>query len=157
VFSGVLLRAGAGGAAAGVALSPWFIIVTSAAALMVVAGKRTAEKNALAGAAVAHRAVLARYPPEFLFAVRLIAASVAVMSYALWAFERATHIDFGHPNPGHIAFLLSILPFVMGVLVVELAVESGEGSAPEDLALDNRTLQLLGLLCLTLVAVGVYA
>jgi decaprenyl-phosphate phosphoribosyltransferase len=156
VFSGFLLRAVAGGAATGVALSPWFVIVTSAAALLVVAGKRTAEQNALSGAAAAHRPVLARYPPEFLFAVRLIAASVAVTSYALWAFERAAHIGLSRPEAGHIVFLLSILPFVLGVLVVEFAVESGEGSAPEDLALGNRTLQVLGLLCVTLVAVGVY-
>jgi decaprenyl-phosphate phosphoribosyltransferase len=157
VFSGFLLRAVAGGAAAGVALSPWFIIVTSAAALLVVAGKRTAEKNALSGAAAAHRPVLAHYPPEFLFAVRLIAASAAVMSYALWAFERATHAGSGHPGVSHVVFLLSILPFVMAILVVELAVDTGEGGAPEDLALGNHTLQILGLLCVTLVAIGVYA
>jgi decaprenyl-phosphate phosphoribosyltransferase len=44
VVSGFLLRAVAGGVAAGVVLSEWFIIVTSAAALLVVAGKRTAER-----------------------------------------------------------------------------------------------------------------
>jgi decaprenyl-phosphate phosphoribosyltransferase len=157
VFSGFLLRAVAGGAVAGVELSPWFIIVTSAAALLVVAGKRTVEQNALSGAAASHRPVLARYPPEFLFAVRLTAASVAIMSYALWAFGRGAHISLGHRDVGHIVFLLSILPFVMGLLIVELAVENGDVGAPEDLALGNRTLQVLGLLCVTLVAVGVYA
>lgn len=98
--------------------------------------------------------MLARYPATFLFAVRLIAASVAVTSYALWAFGRAAHAGLGHPATGHIAFQLSILPFVLGVLVVELAIDCGDGSAPEDLALGNRTLQFLGLLCVTLVAVG---
>lgn len=156
VVSGFLIRAVAGGVAAGVVLSEWFIIVTSAAALLVVAGKRTAEKDALSGAAASHRPVLARYPATFLFAVRLIAASVAVTSYALWAFGRAAHAGLGHPATGHIAFQLSILPFVLGVLVVELAIDCGDGSAPEDLALGNRTLQFLGLLCVALVAVGVY-
>jgi decaprenyl-phosphate phosphoribosyltransferase len=154
VSSGFVLRAVAGGVATGVAVSPWFILVTSAAALLVVAGKRTAEQGALSAAARSHRPVLAHYPAAFLLAVRIIAGSVAIISYALWAFGRSTDVGIHHSD--EVAFQLSILPFVLGLLLVELTVEDGGGMAPEEMALSNRTLQVLGLVCVTLIAVGVY-
>ena len=153
VSSGFVLRAVAGGVAVRVEVSPWFILVTSAAALLVVAGKRTAEQGTLSAAA-SHRPVLDLYPAAFLLAVRIIAGSVAIISYALWAFERSAHI--GAQYADDVVFQLSILPFVMGLLLVELTVEDGGGTAPEEMALSNRTLQVLGLVCVTLIAVGVY-
>ena len=154
VSSGFILRAIAGGVAAGVVVSPWFMLVTSAAALLVVAGKRTAEQGTLSAAAPSHRSVLNRYPAAFLPAVRIIAGSVAIISYALWAFGRDARIGTHYAD--EVVFQLSILPFVMGVLLVELTVEDGGGMAPEEMALSNRTLQVLGLACVTLIAVGVY-
>jgi decaprenyl-phosphate phosphoribosyltransferase len=153
VSSGFVLRAVAGGVAVRVVVSPWFILVTSAAALLVVAGKRTAEQGTLSAAA-SHRPVLDLYPAAFLLAVRIIAGSVAIISYALWAFGRSAHIGARYAD--EVVFQLSILPFVMGLLLVELTVEDGGGTAPEEMALSNRTLQVLGLVCVTLIAVGVY-
>lgn len=157
VSAGFVLRAVAGGAAVHVPISPWFAIVTSAASLAVVAGKRSAELAQLGdtGASL-HREVLDHYPRAYLRTVRAIAAAVAIMSYALWAFERAAHIDAGPSDVDNVLFELSILPFVLGVLTFELAAETGAGGAPEELLLHNRALQLLGLSCLALVAVGIY-
>ncbi|HUZ22101.1 MAG TPA: decaprenyl-phosphate phosphoribosyltransferase [Acidimicrobiales bacterium] len=156
VSSGFVLRAVAGGAAVHIPISPWFAIVTSACALLVVTGKRSAELTTLSGNGASHRRVLAYYPASFLRSVRVLAATVAVMSYALWAFDRAAHLDSGRGDIDDIVFRLSILPFVLGVLSVELSIESGHGGAPEELALRNRGLQVLGLACVVLVAVGIY-
>ena len=156
VSAGFVLRAIAGGVAVHISISPWFAIVTSAAALLVVAGKRTAEIDTLGTASIAHREVLSRYPKPFLRSVRIIAAGVAIVAYCLWAFERAAHIDVGRPDSDNVFFELSILAFVLGVLAVELAVETGEGGAPEDLVLHNRVIQLVGAAGVALVTIAIY-
>jgi decaprenyl-phosphate phosphoribosyltransferase len=156
VSAGFVLRAVAGGAAAHVPISEWFAIVTSSAALLVVAGKRSAEIDALGSAGTSHRKVLKRYSKTYLCTVRMIAASVTIISFCLWAFERAAHFATGHSHADSIFFELSIIPFVLGVLSVELAIETGDAGAPEELVLRNRVIQVLGISCLSLVAVGIY-
>jgi len=153
VSAGFVLRAIAGGVASGVALSDWFIIVASFGSLLVVTGKRSAEHAELGDLRAAHRPALSAYPAAFLRSVRLLAASVTVTAYCLWAFERSRQIGHGHP----IWFELSILPFVLAILHVELRFERGLGGAPEELALHDRMLQVLGLAWVVLFAVGVYA
>jgi decaprenyl-phosphate phosphoribosyltransferase len=153
VAGGFVLRAIAGGVATSVHLSNWFLIVASFASLFVVAGKRSAEQAAQ-GHGV-HRPVLEEYPPTFLRSVRLLSATVTVAAYCLWAFERSAQSVAGHHHP--IWFQLSIVPLVLAVLLLELRFERGQGAAPEELALGDRTLQVLGLLWLALFAIGVYA
>jgi decaprenyl-phosphate phosphoribosyltransferase len=154
VCSGFVLRAIAGGVATHVALSDWFLIVTSFGSLFVVAGKRSAEHAGLGDLRSMHRPTLASYPPTFLRSVRLVAAGVTLTAYCLWAFERAKEIGSGH-HP--IWFELSIIPFVIALLHLELRFESGQGDAPENLALRDRMLQVLGLVWLLLFAIGIYA
>jgi decaprenyl-phosphate phosphoribosyltransferase len=156
VSAGFVLRAIAGGVAVHVPISPWFAIVTSAAALLVVAGKRSAEIDVLGRAGALHRQVLDRYSKSYLRSVRMIAASVAIISFCLWAFARAAHIDPGRADADNVLFELSILPFVLGILSVELAIETGDGGAPEELILHNHVIQVLGVACLALVTVGIY-
>ena len=156
VSAGFVLRAVAGGAAVHIPISPWFAIVTSSAALLVVTGKRSAEIDALGEDGAAHRQVLERYPQAFLRSLRTLAAAVAIIAYCVWAFERAAHVDIGRPDADNIFFELSIIPFVLGVVSVELAIERGDGGAPEELVLRNRAIQVLALACLALVAVGIY-
>ncbi|MGH9017820.1 MAG: decaprenyl-phosphate phosphoribosyltransferase [Acidimicrobiales bacterium] len=156
VSSGFVVRAIAGGIATGVPLSDWFLIVASFGSLLVVAGKRSAEHGDLGADRAAHRTVLSAYPETFLRSVRLIAASVTLTAYCLWAFERARQVgDVAHPHP--LWFELSIVPVVLAVLHLELRFESGHGGAPEELALSDRLLQGLGLVWVVLFAVGVYA
>jgi decaprenyl-phosphate phosphoribosyltransferase len=156
VSAGFVLRAIAGGVAVHVPISPWFAIVTSSAALLVVAGKRSAEIDLLGRACTFHRRVLEQYSQPYLRFVRMIAGSVTIVSFCLWAFQRAAHVDGGHGGNDDILFELSILPFVLGILSVELAIESGDGGVPEELVLKNRTIQVLGLSCLVFVALGIY-
>jgi decaprenyl-phosphate phosphoribosyltransferase len=154
VSTGFVLRAIAGGVATGVPLSDWFIIVSSFGALLIVTGKRSAEHLELGELRGVHRPTLLAYPEAFLRSVRLLSAAVTVTAYCLWAFERSAQAGRGH-HP--IWFELSIVPFVIAILHVELRFARGMGGAPEELALRDRTLQLLGLVWVVLVAVGIYS
>ena len=150
VATGFVVRALAGAAATGVRVSDWFIIVASFGSLFMVAGKRSAE---LAGdQAVQTRAVLASYSPQFLTYVRSVASGVAVLAYCLWAFEKAHLAGDGFPW-----FQLSIIPFVLAILRYALRLDQGDGGAPEDVVLGDRTLQVLGLLWAVVFGIGVYA
>jgi decaprenyl-phosphate phosphoribosyltransferase len=129
-------RALAGGAATDVPLSRWYLIVVSFTALFVVAAKRHSEQleNGTSGST---RAALAAYPLSFLRYVWMLASGVGVVAYCLWAFAQ----DAGATVPMH---TLTIIPFVLFLLHYALLVERGEGGAPEELIVRDRTLLVLG-------------
>ena len=157
VSAGFVLRAVAGGLAAGVVLSDWFLIVTSFGSLLIVTGKRSGEKQLLDDHETDDEAVrqtLGLYTPAFLRNVRTLTAAVTVTAYCLWAFERA-----GELHPGHhpIWFQLTIIPFTIALLHVVRLLDSGDGAAPEELALRDRRLQVYGLCWIILFAIGIYS
>ncbi|MPZ72729.1 MAG: decaprenyl-phosphate phosphoribosyltransferase [Nitriliruptorales bacterium] len=149
VSSGFVIRAIAGGVAAGVELSTWFLIVTSFASLFIVAGKRHAEVMTLGTGAVGHREALREYPEGFIQYVAAVSAAVAIMAYCLWSLIEATS--------NQLWFELSIVPFVLAMLRYALLAAKGEAGAPEDVFASDRTLQILGLLWLVTYGGGVYA
>jgi decaprenyl-phosphate phosphoribosyltransferase len=104
-----------------------------------------------------HRLTLAAYPATFLRSVRMLAMSVTVTTYCLWAFERAGRLGPVERAEDIVWFELSIIPFVLAILVVELAIEQNRGGEPEELALRDRGLQLLGLVWFALLVCGIYA
>src|SRR5207248_8682528 len=53
-------------------------------------------------------------------------------------------------------FQLSIVPFALGVFRYALRLDRGEGGAPEDIILGDRTLQVLGVMFVLLFALGTY-
>jgi decaprenyl-phosphate phosphoribosyltransferase len=138
VTSGFLLRAVAGGVAAGIALSNWFLLSAAFGSLFVAAGKRYSEalQGERTGAAV--RAVVARYTTSYLRFVWSLAATVVVATYAQWAFEvrEATGSPWG---------LVSCVPFVLAVLRYAAVVDEGRGEAPEAVILADRVLVSLGV------------
>ena len=152
VASGFVLRAVAGGAAVQVPISQWFLIVAGFGSLFVVAGKRSAEHLDLGEEAGAIRTTLTHYSAAYLRFVRSVAAGVCLAAYCLWAFERPQEV-----GGGEIWYELSIIPFVLGMLHYALRLEQGEGAAPEELALKDRALQLLGVIWVVLVGLGVNA
>ncbi len=156
VSAGFILRAIAGGVATSVALSNWFLIVVSFGSLLVVTGKRSGEKQLLAAeeADDTVRQTLGLYTVSFLRTVRTLSASVTVSAYCLWAFERASQV---HPGHDPIWFQLTIFPFVIALLHVLRLLDSGEGAAPEDLALHDHRLQIYGVCWVALFAIGAYA
>jgi decaprenyl-phosphate phosphoribosyltransferase len=144
-----LLRPIAGAAATGVPMSQWFLIVASFGSLYMVAGKRTAEVTDLGEDASAHRKSLSAYPASYLRQTELMAATVTLLAYCLWAFERAA------PN-GFPWYQLSIVPITFGLLRYQLLLERGHGGAPEEAVLGDRQLLAAGLVWAVLFALGIY-
>lgn len=151
VAAGFVLRAIAGATATDVPVSNWFFIVASFGSLFMVVAKRRAEVEALGDEAVATRPALGTYSLEYITHLQTIATSVVLVGYCLWAFEKATVSDTGVPW-----FQLSIVPFVLAVLRYSLLVDTGQGGAPEDVVMGDRTLQVFGLVWMVLFALGVY-
>jgi len=149
VASGFVLRAIAGGVAAGVPISRWFLIVAGAGSLFMVAGKRQADLIQVGGTGSDAPTTSPGYTVPYLRFVGGVAASVAIGAYSLWAFDGAL-LDI---NP--VAAQLSIVPFVLGLLRYALVVDLGQGGAPEDVVLGDRPLQLIALSWLVVFAVGV--
>jgi decaprenyl-phosphate phosphoribosyltransferase len=155
VAGGFLLRAIAGAVAIPVAVSEWFLIVTTFGSLLMVTGKRLAEHAELGEGRGGHRATLDAYSISFLRIVVAISATGTVLGYALWAFGLVASAVAVHHHDG-IFFQLSIVPVLLALLHFTLLIEQGHGARPEELVLGDRQLQLLGAIWVVLFALGVY-
>lgn len=149
VAAGFVLRAIGGAAAADVPISDWFFIVTSFGSLFMVTGKRGAEA-AEVGSDAAVRRSLSSYTPGYVAYLRAVSSSAVLIAYCLWAFEKAEQSGADVPW-----YQLSILPFAVGILRYALVLDEGRGSAPEEVVLADRTLQVIGAVWLVVFAVGV--
>jgi len=147
VASGFLLRGVAGGAAAGIALSHWFLLVAAFGALFIVAGKRYGELVAL-GDAAGTRKSLGEYSASYLRFVWSMSAGVASTVYCLWAFELRDSSAVPWTT-------ISIAPFVLGLLRYAVDVDRGTAGAPEEIILRDRVLLGTGLVWAVIFALGV--
>lgn len=145
VTIGFLLRAVAGGVAADLYISRWFLMVAGFGALFMVAGKRYSELHAL-GTGGSTRRSLVRYTETYLRFVWSIAAAVTITAYSLWAFEK---------DPSSPLFALSIVPLVAGMMRYAVDVDAGNAAEPEEIIWGDRVLQALGVVWLALVCWGV--
>jgi decaprenyl-phosphate phosphoribosyltransferase len=146
VASGFLLRAIAGGAAANIELSQWFLLVAAFGSLFMVAGKRYAEIRLAERTGAKIRKSLERYTASYLRFVWTLSATVLIMTYGLWAFQ-LSQINHSHWP------IISLVPFVVAVLRYAVDVDGGNGGEPEEIALGDRVLQVLGgCLVITLIA-----
>jgi decaprenyl-phosphate phosphoribosyltransferase len=146
VASGFLLRAIAGGAAAGIALSQWFLLTTAFGSLFMVAGKRYAEIRLAERTGAKIRKSLERYTSSYLRFVWTLSATGVIMTYGLWAFQLSQTNHSRWP-------VISLVPFVIAVLRYAVDVDGGNGGEPEEIALGDRVLQVLGgCLVFTLIA-----
>lgn len=144
-----VIRAVAGVVGTDIPLSDWYLIVASFGALFVVAGKRTTELRL--EDAIGHRPALGGYTPSFLQYVRSVASGVTLLAYCLWAFEKADLADSSVPW-----FQLSVVPFVVLILRYALILETEEQRGPEEILLQDRQLQVLGVIWAVVFACGVY-
>lgn len=151
VAAGFLLRAVAGGVAAGLALSQWFLLVASFGSLFMVAGKRYSELKEL-GTEAGTRASLERYTKSYLREVWSVSIAVVIMSYSLWAFEERYNQLWGIPWT-----TVSIAPFTLAVLRYAMKIDQGKAGEPEDVVLSDPILQVLAVLWVVPVAVAVFA
>ena len=145
VAAGFVLRGASGGAAAGIGVSSWFLLVAGFGSLFLVSGKRFGEITA---PGTSGRRTLATYSPGYLRFVWTGAATLTVVVYLLWADQ-----VYSVRADGTWAFW-SLVPFVLAVLRYALEVDRGAAEAPEDVALHDRTLQVLAVVWLVMVAVG---
>jgi decaprenyl-phosphate phosphoribosyltransferase len=82
---GFALRALAGGAATGIHVSAWFILCTVMLALFLAIEKRKAELRLCEGYGETTRKVLTQYSISLLTRMESSAATMTLMSYALWS------------------------------------------------------------------------
>jgi decaprenyl-phosphate phosphoribosyltransferase len=150
VASGFLIRAIAGGVAAAIPLSQWFLLAAGFGSLFMVAGKRYAEMMLAEKTGAKIRKSLESYSPSYLRFVWALSATTMIMTYCLWAFE----IRAAHHNS--VWSVISIVPFVVAVLRYSVDVDSGNGGEPEEIALGDRVLQVLALVWVATLTMAVY-
>ncbi|WP_084133877.1 decaprenyl-phosphate phosphoribosyltransferase [Actinopolyspora erythraea] len=136
VASGFLLRAVAGGAAAGLEITQWFYIVVAFGSLFMVAGKRYAEVKLANETGAKIRKSLRAYSASYLRFVWAISAAIMIMSYSLWAYD-IRQVD------NSVWGIISIIPFVVGILRYAVDVDKGVAGEPEEVALKDRVLLVL--------------
>ncbi|MCE5290635.1 MAG: decaprenyl-phosphate phosphoribosyltransferase [Nocardiaceae bacterium] len=149
VSSGFLLRAVAGGAAASIPLSQWFLLVMAFGSLFMAAGKRTAELEIALTTGKKIRKSLEYYTPTYLRFIWGMAATAVVIFYGLWAFQQDAAKDTSW-------FAISMIPFTVAILRYAVVVDSGRGGEPEEIALGDRVLQVLAIAWIGVVGVAVY-
>jgi 4-hydroxybenzoate polyprenyltransferase len=162
IASGFLLRAIAGGVAADLPLSPWFLLTVGLLALFLAIEKRKAELRVAQDRGVMTRAVLERYSLPLLLRLESTVATSAFMSYSLWAAGPAL-------RGASTSWMLLTVPFVLvGIFRYQLLSDPDEAERrravdpehssekPEDILLNDRGIQftLAGWL-VTTVAIGV--
>ena len=152
--SGFILRAYAGAAASHIVVSTWFLVVISFGALLLVIGKRSSELRHV-GAGETRR-VLAEYTEEFLHSALTMCATVVVTGYCLWAFD-TSRSGLSSIHHDLVPIRLSVVPVVFAILFIMRSADAGDGAAPEELLLHNRTVQALALTWAILLFLGTYA
>lgn len=152
VSSGFMLRTMAGGVAAGIDLSQWFLLVAAFGSLFMASGKRYSEILLAERTGAKIRKSLEGYTPTYLRFVWTLAATAVVMSYSLWGFQLSNDAD----GPASVWYQISMVPFTIAILRYAADVDRGNGGAPDEIALQDRALQILALLWLACIAVAVY-
>jgi decaprenyl-phosphate phosphoribosyltransferase len=147
---GFVLRAVAGGVAAPVVLSRWFVLVITFAAIFVAVGKRLAESIRTTTSGHQARAVMRHYSPRRLRLLLTLSAAGALFAYCVWAFAL--------PSVNGIPWRpLTIIPFAVCLFRYGRVVRAGRGEAPEEVLMSDRILALAGVGWLALFALGVNA
>jgi decaprenyl-phosphate phosphoribosyltransferase len=149
VASGFMLRALAGGVAAGLPLSSWFLLTTAFGSLFMAAGKRYGEARMGERTGGAVRRVVQKYTTSYLRFVWTLSATTVIVTYALWAFQVA-----GLTRPAW--SVISVVPFTLAILRFGIDVDAGTAEEPEEIVLHDRVLLGLGVVWAVAVAVAVY-
>ncbi|MGZ4166158.1 MAG: decaprenyl-phosphate phosphoribosyltransferase [Solirubrobacteraceae bacterium] len=147
---GFVLRAVAGGVAAPVGLSRWFVLVVTCVAVFVAAGKRLAELIRAPERRAGGRQVLRFYTHDLLSRVLALAGAGALFAYCVWAFE-LPDIDGIPWRP------LTVIPFAVCLLRYGSLVRAGAGEAPEEILTADRTLAIAAVSWLLLFVMSVNA
>ena len=160
VAAGFVLRAYAGYVAIGgpvpwfengvpgvdIDVSPWFYIMTALGALLIALGKRRAELKTAGDAAAKQRGILGDYTTEFIDALIMSTATLAIFTYALYAIDLG---DTGANVPADNTMMVTIPMVAYGIYrYLYLLYVKGEGEAPEIILLRDRPSLINGFLWL---------
>jgi decaprenyl-phosphate phosphoribosyltransferase len=148
VSSGFLIRAMAGGVAANILLSQWFLLVMAFGSLFMAAGKRYAEMQLAERTGAKIRKSLESYTSTYLRFVWTLSATAMVVCYSLWAFER----DGANAS----WYAVTIVPITIAMLRYAVDVDGGLAGEPEEIALKDRVLQLLFLAWIGTIGAAVF-
>ena len=152
VSAGFVLRILAGGAVADVALSPWLTTCAGLLALFLIIGKRRQELQTLGEAAPAARASFRHYNLPLLDDLLRIVTTCVLITYVIYTVESTTMIRHGQ-NFG----LLTVPIVIYGIFrYLYLIHVEGEGSAPDEVLLTDRPLQLTLLIAMLTYFVILY-
>lgn len=150
VAGGFVLRAIAGGVAAPVTLSRWFVLVVVFSAMFVAAGKRHAELARTGVDGPAGRTVLHLYTEPRLRLALTMSMVLALAAYFLWAV--AGPLVEGVPWR-----MITIAPFAGCLLRYGVLLRRGDGEAPDELVIGDRWLGLFALAWIVTFAITVHA
>jgi len=119
-----------------VRFSPWIYVFTTFLSLLIGTGKRRAELSELADGPAAQRRVLDGYTLGFLDQLITLASGMTIITYSLYTFSA--------PNlPENHAMMFTIPFIIYGVMRYQYLLQvQNTGSAPEDLVLSDRPLQI---------------
>jgi decaprenyl-phosphate phosphoribosyltransferase len=149
IATGFVLRAVAGGVAAPVQLSRWFVLVVTFSALFLAASKRHAERLRVEASGAARRRVLERYSLRRLRVLLSVSGVGATVAYWFWA--------FGMPAVGGIPWRpMTAIPFSLTFLRYAHIVRVGGGEAPEAILVGDRVLLASAGAWLILFALSVH-
>jgi decaprenyl-phosphate phosphoribosyltransferase len=149
VSSGFLLRMVAGGAATGIELSQWFLLVAVFGSLLMVSGKRYAEILSNPTLEGEVRGSLKGYTRTYLAFIWQAAATILILGYSLWAFDSFSGL-------ASLWLSLSVAPFVVAVLRYSQHIDRGDAEAPEEIAIGDRMLQAFAAVWILLLVLGLY-
>ncbi len=148
VASGYVLRAVAGALAVGAAPSPWLYAVTAAGALFIVVGRRYAEARLAGDEPSEQRGTLQHYAPPLGGQLLTLAATAALVSYALYTVE-------GENLPANNAMLLTVPLVIFGLFrYLYLLNNSQDAESPELLMMRDVPL-LVSIVAWLAVSAGV--
>ena len=150
IAAGFVLRAVAGAAVAGVAISFWLYGAVSLLALFLGFAKRRHELLMLDEEAMSHRPSLEHYGPEFLDALLSSVTAATIVTYAIYTFFSDTAIL--HPK------LFLTVPFVLYGLFryLYLIYQRNIGGNPEEVLLTDVPLIITIVLWLATSAAALY-
>lgn len=138
IGAGFVIRVMAGGEAFYIKVSPWLFATMFMISLVLASGKRLSEYCLLGHQAFEHRLSLNHYPEGLLKEILLVAASAALITYALYTIEENTKL----------VYTLPVVTY--GLFRYLFLVKKGAGDATEAL-LKDRPLALTVTLWLLMV------
>jgi decaprenyl-phosphate phosphoribosyltransferase len=115
----------------------------------MAAGKRYAELQLAERTGAKIRKSLESYTSSYLRFVWTLSATALVLCYGLWAFER-------DGSGGTSWFVVSMIPFTIAILRYAVDVDGGLAGEPEEIALQDRVLQLLAVAWIGTIGAAVF-